>query len=109
MNIPLNQLCYTSGTTGDPKGAMLTHGNIISAISMNSNRQFPILETAAIGDISAPQEVYFQTLNLTLTLTQTLTLPLPLPPPLPLPLPPPPPLPLPLTLTLSLTLPLPLP
>jgi long-chain acyl-CoA synthetase len=23
-------LCYTSGTTGDPKGAMLTHGNLLS-------------------------------------------------------------------------------
>lgn len=25
--------CYTSGTTGDPKGALLTHTNLISAVS----------------------------------------------------------------------------
>jgi long-chain acyl-CoA synthetase len=26
-------LCYTSGTTGDPKGALLTHENLLSAVS----------------------------------------------------------------------------
>lgn len=26
-------LCYTSGTTGNPKGAILSHGNYISAIA----------------------------------------------------------------------------
>ncbi|PRD34860.1 UNVERIFIED_CONTAM: Acsl5 [Trichonephila clavipes] len=26
-------VCYTSGTTGDPKGALVTHGNIVSVLS----------------------------------------------------------------------------
>jgi len=29
----LATLCYTSGTTGDPKGAMITHGNMLAASS----------------------------------------------------------------------------
>jgi long-chain acyl-CoA synthetase len=35
---------YTSGTTGEPKGAMLTHGNILSNVS-TANRLFNINET----------------------------------------------------------------
>jgi len=31
-NLPYT-LCYTSGTTGDPKGAMLTHGNMMACMA----------------------------------------------------------------------------
>jgi len=33
--------CYTSGTTGDPKGALLTHTNLISAVS-GASSIFPL-------------------------------------------------------------------
>ena len=36
----LMSLVYTSGTTGNPKGAMLTHGNMTAALDA-ANHQFP--------------------------------------------------------------------
>ena len=39
----LAYLCYTSGTTGDPKGAMLTHGNLLAAVGMASYPSISLL------------------------------------------------------------------
>ncbi|KAK7112665.1 long-chain-fatty-acid--CoA ligase 5-like isoform X1 [Littorina saxatilis] len=34
----ISTICFTSGTTGDPKGALLTHGNIVADLAAVVNR-----------------------------------------------------------------------
>ena len=56
----LAMLCYTSGTTGNPKGAMLSHSNILAAIANASYPKWAIFNMTAEG----PQEVHISYLPL---------------------------------------------
>jgi long-chain acyl-CoA synthetase len=46
--------CYTSGTTGDPKGAMLTHGNIVADMA----------GAMAMGVVTSPEDAHLSYLPL---------------------------------------------
>jgi len=56
----LAMLCYTSGTTGNPKGVMLTHRNVLAAIAMTSYRDWGLFNM----DPNAEQEVHLSYLPL---------------------------------------------
>ena len=36
----INTICFTSGTTGEPKGALITHGNLIAAVGATTQAGF---------------------------------------------------------------------
>ncbi|CAG2109457.1 unnamed protein product [Medioppia subpectinata] len=51
-------ISYTSGTTGNPKGALLTHGNLVSAVSallLHLDSHFDLREETMIAYLSSAQ------------------------------------------------------
>ncbi|MDQ2799392.1 MAG: long-chain fatty acid--CoA ligase [Armatimonadota bacterium] len=66
----LMSLVYTSGTTGNPKGAMLTHGNMAAALDA-ANHQFPQFQPPSDVFLSfLPLSHVFERVTYTLAITQ---------------------------------------
>ncbi len=66
----LMSLVYTSGTTGSPKGAMLTHGNMAAALD-GANEKFPLFQPPYDVFLSfLPLSHVFERVTYNLALTQ---------------------------------------
>ena len=66
----LMSLVYTSGTTGSPKGAMLSHGSMAAALD-GANRQFPLFQPPYDLFLSfLPLSHVFERVTYNLALTQ---------------------------------------
>ena len=66
----LMSLVYTSGTTGSPKGAMLTHGNMAAALD-GANAKFPLFQPPYDVFLSfLPLSHVFERVTYNLALTQ---------------------------------------